>query len=230
MLDEPAGADALPHFLIGGRQENHVALEGNTGALQHQERHQLGDALPLHVLRPASPDVAVLDQPAEGVHRPVLRRGEHDVHVIEEDDGTGAAVAAQPRVQVRLAGRGLEHLRSDAVAGQHRREPVRRAALVPWRIGGIDAQVLREQLGRFVAHRAPLVVPARHHEQRGPLRELQHRGGGRSGERWGRRAMRAGADGEGEGAAHDEPVMNHGTDSGFLRTGAAKLSSAGSGG
>src|SRR2546430_5222842 len=44
------------------------------------------------------------------------------VHVVQQDDGTRATVAGQPRVEVGLAGSRLEDARLDALALQHRSE------------------------------------------------------------------------------------------------------------
>ena len=213
VLDEPARADPLPHLLVRRRQEDHIALQRHAGALQHHQRHQLRDPFPLHVLGTAAPDVPVLDQPPEGIDGPVLRRRQHDVHVVEQDDGAGGAVAAQARVQIRLAGRGLEHLRLDALARQHRGQPVRRATLVARRVGRVDPQILGQQLGRVVPQGLPLVGTARRGDQRDPLRKLHHRRGRTAGQ--GRNdAMGAGDDHQ--GATHGEPVTSHGTDSGSV--------------
>ena len=210
VLDKPPGADPLPHLLVRRREEDYVALQRHTDALQHHERHQLGDPFALHVLRAPPPDVAIPDQPPEGIHRPVLGRGEHHVHVIEQDDRAGAAVPTEPGVEVRLAGRRLEYLRRDPLAGQHRRQPIRCAALVAGRVGGVDPQVLRQQLGGFVSQRLPVVVATRRTTESDPLGKLRDWSRGRSGRGRGRAV---GAGGESERTAHDEPVTSHGTDS-----------------
>src|SRR5881397_3406376 len=119
MLRDPGGTHARTDLLIRRSEEYDVALERDVRALQDQHRHELRDRLALHVERAPAPHVAVFDQAAERIHGPVLGRRDHDVHVIEENQGPGAAIAAQPGVEVRLPRCWLEDLRLDAVAPQY---------------------------------------------------------------------------------------------------------------
>src|SRR2546422_9159240 len=75
-----------------------------------------------------------------------------------------APVAAKPRVQICLAGLGLEHLRVDPLAREHGLEPPGGLELVARRVGGVDGDVLREERRRLAAQRAPLLVRLRHLE------------------------------------------------------------------
>ena len=154
-------------------------------APEGQQRHELRDRFALHVERAPTPDVTVLDQPAERIHAPVLGRGEHHVHVVQQNDGTRAAITGQPRVQVGLAGSRLEDARLDAVALQHLRQPARRRDLVARWVGRVDAEVLREQRDRFITERFPITFRWRgndhcargglEHRRRGGTCERRHR-------------------------------------------------------
>ena len=127
-------------------------------ALQNEHGHELRDCLALHIEGAAPPDVAVLNHATEWVHTPVFRRCEHDVHVIEKDHRSGAAVARQAGVEVGLPRGGLENSRLDTIAAQQVREPARRRDFVAGRIRRVDADVLRQQAGRFVAECLPILV------------------------------------------------------------------------
>src|SRR5207244_3112163 len=87
VFDEPTGAHARADLLVRRGEKNDVALERRARALEDDQRHQLRDLLTLHVERATSPHVPVLHHAAERVHLPVLRAGEHDVHVIEKISG-----------------------------------------------------------------------------------------------------------------------------------------------
>ncbi len=60
ILDEPVRPRSLRLFVRDGKK-NHVAIERHFLALQHHHHHQLRQAFILHVLRAASPDVAIFD-------------------------------------------------------------------------------------------------------------------------------------------------------------------------
>ena len=142
VLDEPARPHPAPDLLVCGCEEDHVAFQRNGGALEREQGHQLRDSLAFHVERPAPPDVPVLLGAAEGIHLPVLRTGEHDVHVVEQDQRARASVAPQARVEVGFPGPGLEDLRLDSLAGEYGLQPGRGLELVPRRVGGVDRDVL----------------------------------------------------------------------------------------
>jgi len=62
----------------------------------------------------------------------------------------------------RMIGRLLPSPASlDAVAPQHLREPPRRHDFVARRIGGVDAEVLRQQSRRFIAEGRPVRLGGR---------------------------------------------------------------------
>ena len=158
VFDEPTGAHARADLLVRRGEKNDVALERRARALEDDQRHQLRDRLTLHVERATSPHVPVLHHAAERVHLPVLRAGEHDVHVIEKDQRAPGPVSLHPREQVRLAGRGFEYLRFDPLPPQHGPQPVRRLQLVPRRVRRVDGDVLRQQRRRFLSGGPPLGV------------------------------------------------------------------------
>src|SRR5580704_16296562 len=72
MSDEPIGPGAVGLF-VGDRKKNNVTVEFDFFALQHYQNNELGEAFVLHVLRAASPEIAVFDFAAEGRNFPVLR-------------------------------------------------------------------------------------------------------------------------------------------------------------
>ena len=58
MGDEPVAAGSI-RFFVGDGEKNHVAIERDLLALQHDHHDQLRQAFVFHVLRAAAPDVAV---------------------------------------------------------------------------------------------------------------------------------------------------------------------------
>src|SRR5207253_8100870 len=118
MLDKTSGSYNSTVLIILSREKDEVPFQRDMRALQNEHGHELRDCLALHIERAAPPDVAVLDHATEWVHAPVLRRCEHDVHVIEKDHRSGAAVARQAGVEVCLPRRGLENSRLDTIASQ----------------------------------------------------------------------------------------------------------------
>ncbi len=165
VIDDPGGADAGANLLVGRRQKDDVALQRNMRALQDEHRHELRDRLTLHIERAASPHSAVLDQTAEWIHGPVLARCKHHVHVVQQNQRARASVARQARVQIGLPRSRLENSRLDPIPPEHRGEPARGGDLVAGWVGGVDAQVLRQERGRFLAERLPVGIAGRRHER-----------------------------------------------------------------
>ena len=66
MINQPAGAILSALLLVGRGQEQDVAVEQNSGALDGQHRHQFDNPRPFIVDRTASPYLAVFDLPEKG--------------------------------------------------------------------------------------------------------------------------------------------------------------------
>src|SRR5215471_17556627 len=83
VVDEPFGAVASALLLIGGGDEDDVAIEQDARALDREHRHHLDHARTLVVDRAAAPDVAVPDLARKRRHLPLLRYRRDDVHVAQ---------------------------------------------------------------------------------------------------------------------------------------------------
>ena len=134
------------HFLVGGGQEEDVAVEGEVLAARADEGHELEDALRLHVLGAAPVDEPVLHRRGEGRHRPAAGVRGHHVHVVGEDEGPARPPAGESGEQVRAAGSELVDLGGDPFAVQDPLVEAGRAQLVAGRVGGVDLEVLAQEV------------------------------------------------------------------------------------
>ena len=89
-LAQPLEPEAVTHLLVGRRSEDHVA--GRLEALTDErgDRHRIRRDLPLHVERPSPPDarppaLVILELARERRDGPLMRVGEHDVGVGEQE-------------------------------------------------------------------------------------------------------------------------------------------------
>jgi hypothetical protein len=146
----PFGADRPQRarevgFLVGGGEEEDVAVEADRFALQPKQGQELQDALRLHVLGAAAVDEPVLQQAGERRHRPARGVGRHDVHVVGEDQRPPGAAALERREQVRAPGRELVHHHGDAFVLEDRLVEQRGLQLAARRVRGVDLEVLAEK-------------------------------------------------------------------------------------
>ena len=137
-------------LLVGGGEEEDVAVQADAVPLQPDEGQQLQDALRLHVLGPAPVDEPLLQQAGERGHRPAGGVGGDDVHVVREHQGPARAAALEHGQEVRPPGDELVHQHRDAVALEQRLVEQRRLQLVAGRVGGVDLEVLAEEAHRRV--------------------------------------------------------------------------------
>ena len=158
VLDDPPGARLAAGLLVGGGEEDDVARGGLAGALQRDERHQLGDRDALRVERPASVDVAVLPHAAERRHAPGTRVGRDDVEVGEEDDRPAAPAPGEEGVEVAAVRARLDHVGRDALRPELARERVRGRRLAAGRILGVDPDDVAQHVGGLVAQPVPVRV------------------------------------------------------------------------
>ncbi len=105
LVDGVAGAVCAAGFLIGEEREDEVSLgfAARAGEVaQHGKNHGVHV---LHVHGAASPDQAVLQFGAEGVHRPLVAEGRDHVQVAVDHQGAGGGVlAGQPGHHAGAAG------------------------------------------------------------------------------------------------------------------------------
>ena len=153
---DPLRSEPAAHFLVGGGEEDQVALEGNLGPLDGKHGHELKNARGLHVEGPAPVDEAVPQETAERVHRPVALVGIDHVDVVVEDEATERPVAEQPRHEVAALRRRLGRLARDSVPVEHLGEEARPRRLVARRIGRVDFEVSAHQLDGLAPQRPPV--------------------------------------------------------------------------
>ena len=103
-IHECLRTDAI-QFLISIGDEHNVAIEGDAAALEGDHRHEVDDALALHVERAAAPDVTVLEHSRKRIDTPVAGVRWDDVHVVHQCDRLLAAVALEARIQVGASSR-----------------------------------------------------------------------------------------------------------------------------
>ena len=157
VIDEPSRAVAAAFLLVAGGDKQHVAIEEDARALDREHRHQLDHAGALVVDRAAAPYFAVLDEARERRHLPFLGIGRDHVHVAQQNDRLGMlADAAQAggddtAAFLRLPGGG-----GNAVGKKFFLEHPRRVAFVAGRIGRVELDVLRQQVGRFLRDAVPI--------------------------------------------------------------------------
>ena len=150
LVDQDPGAVVAARLLVGGEAQHHLALRRRTGrgaGAYDAEQHRVEV---LHVDRPAAPDLAVLDLPAERVDLPVRRLGRYDVEVaVEQQRGTPVA-PAPARHDVGATGPALDDLALDADLVEQRGDVLGGLALpravVGAVVGGVDADQLLAQL------------------------------------------------------------------------------------
>ena len=94
-----ADASRIGFFARFG-EEDHVAIQLDAQALQHQHRDEIGGQHRLVVLAAASPDVAVLHDRAERIHGPLLALHADHVGMGQNQQGPLGPVALQARDQV----------------------------------------------------------------------------------------------------------------------------------
>ena len=155
-VGDELGAELAARFLVGGGQEHEIALERHVRALERQHRREMQDARGLHVDRAAAIEIAVGDRAAERVDGPVAAIGVHDIDVVVQDDPAERAVAGEARAKAGPAGRGLDRLALDPVAGQHLGQEPGARDLVSGRVRGVDRQIAAQQIDRLVAESRPV--------------------------------------------------------------------------
>ena len=142
MRDEPIGSGAIG-FFVGHGQENHIAIEFNFFALQHDHHDQLRQAFVFHVLSAAAPQPAVFNLAAEGRNLPVRGIAGNHIHVVQQNDRPLrlSVVCGNLRPQIAASRRILE----DAILNPFLIKNIlverNRAHFVAGRIGGVDAQI-----------------------------------------------------------------------------------------
>jgi len=156
VLHEPSRAGLPTGLLVGGREQDQVAVERLAATFDGDHRHQIDCADPLAVERAAAVDEPALAGPGERRDAPAARIGRHDVEVREQDDRSRAAPPRQARVQAASPGRRLDHLRGDAFGGELPRERVGGGDLAAGRVRRVDAEHVGEQLRGLVAELPPV--------------------------------------------------------------------------
>ena len=112
MLDQPLHADlvAVENFLVGLQHDDDVAIGREPLLLV---ANQVGDERGRHkfvVACPAAIEVAIAFQQLERLDRPVLAFGLDHVEMREQQNRSARAGPPQPRDEVALALRRLEHM------------------------------------------------------------------------------------------------------------------------
>src|SRR5262244_4457841 len=156
LVGDPLRAEAATRLLVGGGEEDEIALEGHAGAGDGQERGELHDARGLHVEGAPAVDVAVAEEAAEGIYRPVALVRVYDVNMMMEDDTTQGAVAAETRHEVAAPRSRLRRLAGDPRAVQDLGEKACPRRLVAGRVRGVHPQVLSQETHRLVADLLPV--------------------------------------------------------------------------
>ena len=121
-------ADACRALLARLRQEDHVAVQRQVGALQQQHHHQRRREVVLVVHRAAAVDVAAVAHRAERRMRPLLRVHVDDVGVAHDQQRPLAAVALDARDHVGPVGLARVDLDRQAFASPARSSGSRRRA------------------------------------------------------------------------------------------------------
>ena len=104
-FDHEASAESSSCFLVGDAEKNDVAFQWYCLPLQRKHGHELQNAHRLHVKRPATPEVTVLNFAGERIDGPELFDRRDNVQVIEKDDGLPRTVSFQACVYASPPGR-----------------------------------------------------------------------------------------------------------------------------
>ena len=150
---QPGEPEVDADLLVGGRDEDHVALRLEALAREGRHRDSARGHLALHVERAATPDLAVAELARPWIDLPLGRVREHRVRVREERQPRPVAGARDPRNEVRTLGNLGVQLAGDAVRLEVRAQVLGRSGLVPGRVDGVEADQLREQRRHLVAER-----------------------------------------------------------------------------
>src|SRR5687768_18528461 len=103
VVDEGDGARRA-QLLIGIRDEDDVAGERNAAALERDHRHEMCDALALHVECASTIQESILDHATVRRNRPVALDGRRYVDVMNQRECFLAAGSLESRVEVEPAG------------------------------------------------------------------------------------------------------------------------------
>ncbi len=98
---EPREPEVDADLLVGGRDEDHVALRLEALARERRHRDRARGHLALHVERAASPDLAVAELAGPRIELPLGRIREHRVRVREEREPRPVAAARDAGDEVR---------------------------------------------------------------------------------------------------------------------------------
>ena len=150
LLHHEVDARAGVAFLAGLGEKDQIAVQNGARALRQQHDHQVCRQLVLVVSRAAPPDVAVLEDRAERVHRPLLALDTDHVGVSHEQNRPLAAVAFDTRDQVRAGRIQREGLHRYAFRLEHSFQVVDHEGLIARRIAGVDLDeraVVAQDLG-----------------------------------------------------------------------------------
>ncbi len=152
VVDDPGDAPVAACLLVGGAGEDDVAsqagdrvagrIEACGGCLAREPKHdlQFHGRHALHVHGAATVDVAVGDLAREGVVRPSLRVGRHDIEVSQEEERAPArAVAPEACDDVAAAWIRLQHDRLEARSHKHLGQVARGQDLVARRVHGLES-------------------------------------------------------------------------------------------
>ena len=160
-------ADACRALLTRLRQEDHVAVQRQVGALEQQHHHQRRREVVLVVHRAAAVDVAAIPHGAERRMRPLLRVHIHDVGVAHDQQRPLAAVALDARDDVRPVGLARVDLDRQAFALQHALQVVGGGFLVAGRVAGVELDQRLEVAQRLGLNRFPVGIGRRLGVRRG---------------------------------------------------------------
>ena len=156
LLGEPFHAPDAAGFFIGHSGEDEVTGEGHSVAFEDQHCDELHDATALHVDGAPAVDPALFDEALEGGLGPVVLLHRHDVRVVAEHHGALGAVAAEGGEERLAVGLDLDVLRLDPSRLQQAAQEARGGGLVSGRVGGVDLEVLDEDLERLVEDGLPV--------------------------------------------------------------------------
>ncbi len=153
LAHEELGAERAARLLVGHQAEDHVARRPAPGCLRAHERRQHHRHAALHVERAAPPHEAVVLLTGERRVAPASGGGD-DVDVSLQQQRRRAALALQARDEARPVGLGCHDLHLAAQLLEQPAHPVDALALVAGRVGRVEAQQPREQLGGAILDRS----------------------------------------------------------------------------
>ena len=159
MVQDPADPPLLSDFLVRLPDEDDVARGNDPVALEISHRERLREGERLHVVGPSPVQVAAQDPALEGGRLlPGLSGDGGDVDVIQEEQGSPARAAGQPRDQIAAPGTGTDDLGRDAGAFEDRLQELR-PSLLSGPLGRVDPDVVPQKSDGL--HREPLLGPTR---------------------------------------------------------------------